>query len=78
MSRRDSRFLEMRSNHLMAETPETHNEAPHRLGREFEDPHYHDDEEAVPLDNTQPRAVRPPSRKPARRIPPPKRRFYEE
>jgi len=63
----------------MAETPETHSEVHNRLGREFEDPHYHDDEEAVPFDDGQLRAVRPPAgRKPARRIPPPKRRFYEE
>ena len=64
----------------MADTPETPSESVHRLGREFEDPHYHDDEEPVPLDDDgQPRASRPQLRgKPARRIPPPKRRFYEE
>jgi hypothetical protein len=63
----------------MANSPETHSEVKNRLGKEYEDPHYHD-EEAVPLDDDgQPRILRPPtSRKPARRIPPPKRRFYED
>ena len=64
----------------MADTPETPSEPVHRLSREFEDPHYHDDEEPVPLDDDgQPRTNRPsPGRKPARRLPPPKRRFDED
>ena len=63
----------------MADTPETPSELVNRFSREFEDPHYHDDEEPVPSEDGQPRAVRPPlGRKPARRIPPPKRRFDDD
>jgi hypothetical protein len=63
----------------MADTPETSSEPLNRLGREFEDPHYHDEDESVSSDDSQPRVVRmPPGHKPARRIPPPKRRFYED
>jgi hypothetical protein len=63
----------------MADTPETPSEPVHRLSKEFEDPHYHDDEDPVPLDDGTPRASHTPlGRKPARRIPPPKRRFDED
>ena len=47
----------------------------------FEDPHYHDEDEAPPpVDDPESRPLtRPPARgKPSRRIPPPPRRFYEE
>lgn len=64
----------------MANSPESAGDLKNRLAPDYEDPHYHDDEETVPFDDDgQPQSVRPPSgQKPARRLPPPKRRFYEE
>jgi len=48
-------------------------------GKEYEDPQYHDEDQEVPLDEQGRRPTRQPgSRKPARRIPPPRRRYYED
>lgn len=62
----------------MADSPETPHEIK-RFDKEYEDPHYHDEDDAVPPDDSQPRTAHLPShRKPLRRIPPPKRRFLED
>jgi hypothetical protein len=45
--------------------------------KEYEDPHYHDDDDIVPADDVDHPGHRPPvRRKPGRRLPP--RRHYEE
>jgi hypothetical protein len=49
---------------------------PHR-DEEYQDSHFHDDDEVIPADDTGPRRPRfPKQRKPNRRPPP--RRHYEE
>jgi hypothetical protein len=52
---------------------------PQRKYKEYEDPHYHDDDvEIVPADDVdQPNTRTPPRRKPNRR-PPPRRHYDEE
>jgi len=58
------------------QSPETPNKQ--RLHKEYEDPHFHDDDEVAPVEDGEPRgsSVKPSSRrKPAYRPP---RRFYEE
>lgn len=63
----------------MTDTPDTPSEPKHRFDTDYEDPHYHDEDDIVPADDGQPRSVRPSvGRKPARRIPPPKRRFLDD
>jgi hypothetical protein len=62
----------------MADIPEPPSEPTNRPAKEYEDPHYHDDEDVVPVDDALPRGARVGGRKPARRIPPPKRRFHED
>jgi hypothetical protein len=63
----------------MADIPEPPSEPTNRPAKEYEDPHYHDDEDVVPVDDGLPRGARVGgARKPARRIPPPKRRFHED
>jgi hypothetical protein len=54
-------------------------EAPRRPAREYEDNHYHDEDEVaqVPADDVLPLPRRSPS-PPSRKLPPPKRRFHEE
>ena len=55
-----------------------HHEPPMPRKQEFEDPHYHDDDE-LPGDDERPQNSRPGlPRKPARRIPPLQRRHYED
>jgi hypothetical protein len=62
----------------MSDAPSPPNEPPTPRKREFEDPHYHDDDQ-LPADDEQKRGALPGRpRKPARRIPPPRRRHYEE
>jgi hypothetical protein len=61
----------------MGETPETPTDPKARLTKEFEDPHYHDEEEAVPAEDGPAHPHRLPGRKPPRR-PQTRRRFYEE
>jgi hypothetical protein len=51
---------------------------PRQRQHDFEDRHFHDDEEIVPVDDVHPRSTNPmPKRKPIRR-PPPLRRHYDE
>ena len=48
-----------------------------RRDPEYEDFHFHDDDDVIPADDVQPRRVRPPAqRKPSRRLPP--RPRYED
>jgi hypothetical protein len=63
----------------LAMTEPTDPQAPRsRIEKEYEDPHYHDDEgDVVPADDVTPHGPRPPlKRTPARKLPP--RRHYEE
>jgi hypothetical protein len=54
------------------------NDPPRPRKREFEDPHYHDDDE-LPDDGEQKRSGSPGRpRKPTYGIPPPRRRHYED
>jgi hypothetical protein len=49
----------------------------HEPHKEYEDHHFHDEDEIVPADDEQPRGPRPPGRRrPARRPPP--RRYPED
>jgi hypothetical protein len=63
----------------MSDSPETPLEARPRLDQEYEDPHYHDEDEtdaAEERHSARPAVSGP--RKPARRLPPPPRRFHED
>jgi hypothetical protein len=65
----------------MSDSPETPLEARPRLDLEYEDPHYHDEDEAAPAEDREQHSTRPAvsgPRKPARRLPPPPRRFHED
>jgi hypothetical protein len=50
---------------------------PHRQD-DFEDRHYHDEEEIVPADDVPQRGNRPPARSRPSRSPPPRRPHYDE
>ena len=53
---------------------------PRRPATEYEDPHFHDDDEVAQPpaeDGLRSPAIRPPGQSP-RKLPPPKRRFHEE
>jgi len=63
----------------MAESPKPQ-DAPRRLSKEYEDPHFHDEDEVTPPpidEEVRPRTVVPvqPNR---RKLPPPPRRFHED
>jgi hypothetical protein len=62
----------------MNDSPETPHEPRQRPRHEFEDNHFHDDDEIVPADDVWPRS-KPPAgkRKPPRR-PPTRRSAYED
>jgi hypothetical protein len=61
----------------MQNSPETPKEPKPRPQRDFDDPHFHDEEEAVPADDVERYGNRPPAqRKHVRRLPP--RRHYED
>jgi hypothetical protein len=62
----------------MGDTPETTTEPRQRLVKEYEDPHYHDEDEVAPGDDVVPRPAPAAPRSPAHRLPPPRRRFYED
>jgi hypothetical protein len=61
----------------MGDSPDTPNEPKQRFNKEYEDPHFHDDEEVVPADDGERHGTRATRRKPARRIPPPRRRYED-
>ncbi|MFO0878240.1 MAG: hypothetical protein U0840_12890 [Gemmataceae bacterium] len=60
--------------------PADPDDAPRRPYKEYEDPHFHDEDEVTPPavdDQPRPSAPRNPS-PPSRKLPPPPRRFYED
>jgi hypothetical protein len=62
----------------MGDTPETSADMTPRVGREYEDPHYHDEEEvAPPTDDSYARHLQPPARRNLSRLPP-RRRFVDD
>jgi hypothetical protein len=61
----------------MSEQPEHPTEPRPERNKEFEDPHFHDDEDLVPQDDLDRPSRRPPARrKPSRKLP--NRRHYED
>ncbi len=63
----------------MANSPDTPNEPKPRVEKEYEDPHYHDEDEVAPVEDGEHRTSKPGAvrKKPSRRPPPP-RRYYED
>ncbi|MHB1423281.1 MAG: hypothetical protein ACYC3I_08815 [Gemmataceae bacterium] len=62
----------------MSNSPQTPHTPNQRLNKEYEDPHYHDEDEAAPLDDEERRDSRgktPPRRKPVYK---PRRRFFDD
>jgi hypothetical protein len=58
----------------MSDTPDPSSEARHRRDVEYQDRHYHDEDEIVPVDDVRPRGGPPPApRKPAGKCPPRRR-----
>jgi hypothetical protein len=58
--------------------PEKIRNARPQRDKEYEDCHFHDDDEVIPVDDAEPRKTRPPGpRKPNRR-PPPRRRYEDD
>jgi hypothetical protein len=62
----------------MSDAPEQPHGPPVPHRPEYEDPHYHDDDELPGYDEQQPGSRPSKPRKPGRRIPPPRRRHYED
>jgi hypothetical protein len=62
----------------MSDKPETPQEPRPGPRKEFEDPHYHDEDEVAPPDDDSPGEPRRSPKKPAHRIPPPRKRFHED
>jgi hypothetical protein len=63
----------------MGNSPETPGEARPRLSKEYEDPHFHDDDEVAPVEDGEPRASRPAAgKRKSNRPPPPRGRFHED
>jgi hypothetical protein len=61
----------------MHEPTDSSGEPQPRRHQEFEDPHFHDDDEVVSIDEGERQGARPPARRKTLRRPPP-RRHYEE
>jgi hypothetical protein len=64
----------------MADSPESQG-APRRPIKEYEDNHFHDEDEVVPPpveEETRPAATPRPTARPPRKLPPRARRFYED
>jgi hypothetical protein len=59
----------------MSENPEPHDTPTQRRTREYEDPHYHDDDEVAPAEEGDKPRARPPAR---RKWPQRPRHRYEE
>jgi hypothetical protein len=49
-----------------------------RLHNDYEDPHYHDEDSDIHLDDHPREGKLPIKRKPPRKLPPPSRRHYED
>jgi hypothetical protein len=64
----------------MADSPEPQAETTPRVTKEYEDPHYHDEDEVVPPpDDDVPHGTHVPAgKKLPRRLPPPRRRFTDD
>jgi len=69
----------------MSTSPETPNEPKPHVYKEYEDPHYHDEDEMAPVEDGEQRSSqagaaskKPPRGKAQGRRPPPPRRFYED
>jgi hypothetical protein len=63
----------------MSDSPEPGRQPRQRPHKEYEDPHYHDDDEVVPADDSVSGERRTPAAKHPRKIPPPRRpRHYED
>jgi hypothetical protein len=60
----------------MDEPHDTPRDPKHRVHKEYEDPHYHDDEEVAPVEDADPSRVHPPARR--KDLPRPRRRFADE
>jgi hypothetical protein len=60
------------------EIPEKPVEPEHFRKREYEDPHYHDDDEVLPPDDEAGRGHRLPVRRKPSRRPPPRRPYHAE
>jgi hypothetical protein len=64
----------------MAEAPQPQG-TPRRPAQEYEDPHFHDDDEVAQLpaeDGVRHATPAHPSNRPPRKLPPPKRRFQDD
>src|SRR5437016_6273228 len=61
----------------MYEASDASGESRPRRHQEFEDPHFHDDDEVVPTEDAERQGTRPPARRKTVRRPPP-RRHYDE
>jgi hypothetical protein len=64
----------------MAEAPHPQG-TPRRPAKEYEDPHFHDDDEVAQPpaeDGQRPAAPAQPTARPSRKLPPPKRRFQDD
>lgn len=63
----------------MANSPEPQAEPKPRVEIEYEDPHYHDEDDVAPVVDDMPHAAHSPAgKKPERRLPPPRRRFTDD
>jgi hypothetical protein len=62
----------------MTDPTETPSEDRSHRQDEYEDRHFHDEEEIVPADDVHPRGSRPPVRRQPTRRPPPRRPHYDE
>ena len=62
----------------MQDPVETPKEPKPRPQREYDDPHFHDEEELVPADDVEHRGTRPPARRKTVRRLPPRRRYDED
>ncbi len=68
----------------MTSSPDTPNEPKPHVHKEYEDPHYHDEDEVAPVEDGEQHSGQAGARKPsrgkgsARRPPPPRRRFYDD
>jgi hypothetical protein len=61
----------------MSDSPQTPETPKQRLNKEYEDPHFHDDDDVAPIEDGERRGtIKPPTRrKPTYRLP---RRFHED
>ena len=58
--------------------PENNPKARPHGDKEYEDFHFHDDDEVIPVDDLGPPKTRPPGQRKPNRRPPPRRRYEED